>query len=92
LDDALPDEWHTSPLETHVADPDCLVPGKNGEPVSRLGSVVDKQEFERMKDEYYRLRGWDVPTGLQTRFRLKALELDDIVDDLDHSGLTAKSD
>jgi len=87
LDDTLPDEWHTSPLETHVADPDCLVPGKNGEPVSRLGAVVDKEQFERMKDEYYRLRGWDVATGLQTETNLEELGLGDIVDDLNHRGL-----
>jgi aldehyde:ferredoxin oxidoreductase len=89
LDDTLPDEWHTSPLESHVADPDCLVPGKNGEPVSRLGSVVDKEQFERMKDEYYRLRGWDVATGLQTETNLEELGLGDIVDDLNHRGLIA---
>jgi len=59
-DDALPDEWHTVPLEAGVVDPDCLVPGKNGEKASRVGAVVDKHEFERMKDEYYRIRGWDV--------------------------------
>jgi aldehyde:ferredoxin oxidoreductase len=86
LDDTLPDEWHTSPLESHVADPDCLAPGKNGEPVSRLGSVVDKDQFERMKDEYYRLRGWDVATGLQMETTLEELGLGDIVDDLNHRG------
>ena len=90
-DDRLPDEWHTSPLETHVADPDCLAPGKNGEPISRLGAVVDKQEFERMKDEYYQLRGWDVATGRQTKKNLEETELDDIIDDLEHRELIAGS-
>jgi aldehyde:ferredoxin oxidoreductase len=88
-DDRLPDEWHTSPLETHVADPDCLAPGKNGEPISRVGAVVEKQEFERMKDEYYQLRGWDVATGRQTKKRLEELGLDDIVEGLDRWGLIA---
>lgn len=90
LDDTLPAEWHTSPMESHVADPDCLVPGKNGEPISRLGAVVDKQRFELLKDEYYQLRGWDVGTGLQTKKSLEDLGLDDIVDDLDHRGLIAE--
>jgi aldehyde:ferredoxin oxidoreductase len=90
-DDRLPDEWHISPLETHVADPDCLAPGKNGEPISRLGAVVDKQEFERMKDEYYQLRGWDVATGRQTKKNLEELELDDIIDDLEHRELITGS-
>jgi aldehyde:ferredoxin oxidoreductase len=83
-DDKLPDEWHTSPLETHVADPDCLVPGENGEPISRVGAVVEKQEFERMKDEYYELRGWDVATGRQTKRKLEEMGLDDTVEGLHH--------
>ena len=86
-DDKLPDEWHTSPLETHVADPDCLAPGKNGEPISRVGAVVEKQEFERMKDEYYELRGWDVATGRQTKKKLEEMGLDDIVEGLDRNPL-----
>jgi aldehyde:ferredoxin oxidoreductase len=88
-DDTLPEEWHTSPLETHVADPDCLAPGKNGEPASRVGAVVDRQEFERMKDEYYQLRGWDVATGRQTKEKLEEIGLTDIIDDLDHRELIA---
>jgi aldehyde:ferredoxin oxidoreductase len=91
-DDRLPDEWHTSPLETHVADPDCLAPGKNGEPISRVGAVVERQAFERMKDEYYQLRGWDVATGRQTRKKLDELELNDLVEALDHRGLMAGSE
>ena len=88
-DDKLPDEWHTSPLETHVADPDCLAPGKNGEPISRVGAVVEKQEFERMKDEYYQLRGWDAATGRQTKKKLEEMELDDIVEGLAYRELIA---
>lgn len=43
------------------------------------GEVVD---LEPMLDEYYRFRGWDVPTGLPTREKLEALSLGDIADDL----------
>ena len=68
-------------------DPDCLVPGKNGKPVSRVGAVVDRQEFERMKDEYYSIRGWDVATGLQKRGTLEGLGLKDVADDLEGRGL-----
>jgi len=88
-DDYLPEEWHTRPLESHAVDPECLVPGKDGKPISRLGAVIDKQEFERMRDEYYQLRGWDVATGLQTRRKLEELELKDIADDLEERGLIA---
>ena len=86
-DDTLPEDWHTEPLKRGVMDPDCLVPGKNGETVSRKGAVVDRQEFERMKDEYYRIRGWDIATGLQTRQPLESLGLKDVADDLEQRGL-----
>jgi aldehyde:ferredoxin oxidoreductase len=49
-----------------------------------VGAVVEKQEFERMKDEYYELRGWDVATGRQTKKKLEEMGLDDIVEGLDH--------
>jgi aldehyde:ferredoxin oxidoreductase len=49
--------------------------------------VVDRQEFERMKDEYYRIRGWDIATGLQTRQPLESLGLKDVADDLEQRGL-----
>ena len=58
-----------------------------GEPVSRKGAVVDRQEFERMKDEYYAIRGWDPLTGLQTRRTLVRLGLKDVADDLEGRGL-----
>lgn len=86
-DDKLPDEWHTSPLKKGVMDPECLVPGRDGEVTSRIGAVVDRQEFEQMKDEYYQLRGWAVATGLQTRESLSKLKLKDVADDLEQRGL-----
>jgi aldehyde:ferredoxin oxidoreductase len=86
-DDRLPEDWHTEPLRKGVMDPDCLVPDKNGEPVSRKGAVVDRQDFEQMKDEYYQIRGWDNTTGLQTRETLERLGLGDVADDLELRGL-----
>jgi len=38
---------------------------------------------EKMKDEYYQLRGWDVGTGLHTRAVLENLGLKSVADDLD---------
>jgi aldehyde:ferredoxin oxidoreductase len=49
--------------------------------------VVDRNEFEKMKDEYYQLRGWDVATGLQTKETLEKVGLSDVARDLDKSGL-----
>lgn len=90
-DDRLPDDWHDEPLKKGVMDAECLVPDKDGHPVSRVGSVVDRQEFERMKDEYYALRGWDVATGLQTLGGLEELGLKDVATDLGRRGLLGKS-
>jgi aldehyde:ferredoxin oxidoreductase len=75
------------PLKGDVANPECLVPGKGEEVLSRKGSVVNRGEFERTKDEYYRLRQWDVATGLQTRAKLEELELKDVAQDLEQRGL-----
>jgi aldehyde:ferredoxin oxidoreductase len=64
-----------------------LVPGKEGEIISRKGAVVDRDEFEKMKGEYYQLRGWDVASGFQTKAKLKEVGLQDITEDLESRGL-----
>jgi aldehyde:ferredoxin oxidoreductase len=66
---------------------DCLAPGKNGETISKIGAVVDKEEFEKMKTQYYDYRGWDAESGLLTRAKLEELQLDDVAADLSSSGL-----
>ena len=88
-DDKLPDNWHNTPYEGHMVDPDSIVPGKNGEIISRKGAKVDWDDFEKMRAEYYQLRGWDVATGLQTRGQLREIGLEDIADDLERRGLLA---
>jgi aldehyde:ferredoxin oxidoreductase len=85
--DSLPDHCFTVPVEYDQLNPECLVPGKGGEVISRKGAVVDRKEFERMKDEYYQLRQWDVATGLQTRAKLEQLGLKDVIQDLEQRGL-----
>jgi aldehyde:ferredoxin oxidoreductase len=75
------------PLKGDAVNPDCLVPGRDGQPVSRRGALVDRGEFEATREEYYRLRGWDAATGLPTRETLRSLDLDDVADDLDARGL-----
>lgn len=47
---------------------------------------ADKEKLKKALDEYYRIRGWDVNTGWQTRAKLEELELGDIADELEHSG------
>jgi aldehyde:ferredoxin oxidoreductase len=85
--DQVPDHCYTVPLQYEMSNPECLVPGKDGEIISRQGAVVDREAFERMKDEYYQLRHWDVATGLQTKTSLKELGLEDVARDLGQRGL-----
>ena len=85
--DTLEEFNFTSPLKAEFGNPDCLVPGKDGEVFSRKGMVVDRTEFEKMKDEYYKFRGWDVSTGLQTTAKMAELDLGDIADTLKREGL-----
>lgn len=50
---------------------------------SQKGRKLDRAKFEAMKDEYYRLRGWDVETGLPRRRTLEELGMKDVADYLD---------
>jgi aldehyde:ferredoxin oxidoreductase len=80
--DRLLDYLHEEPLLDVFFNPDCLVPGKDGEIVSRKGARIDRADFENLKSEYYELRGWDVESGLPTETRLRDLGLADVADDL----------
>jgi len=85
--DTLPNRTFTEPLEFDIINPDCLVPGKDGEVLCRKGAVIDREQFEKMKDEYYGLREWDVATGLQTRESLEDVGLKDVADELERLDL-----
>lgn len=91
-DDTLEDFNFTAPLEEQVPpiglfNPEFFVPGKNGEVVSRKSAVVDRADFEKVMDEYYTIRGWDVASGLQKRETLEKLQLTDIIATLHDKGL-----
>ncbi len=62
--------------------PDLFLPGSGDEIISRKGKALDKNKFEQMKDEYYKIRGWDVATGLLKRDKLESLNLQDLIDPL----------
>jgi aldehyde:ferredoxin oxidoreductase len=70
--------------------PDYSVPGKNGEITFKKGSILDKEEFENLKNEYYELRGWDTESGYQIEDTMKELYLHDIGKKLDRLGLLRK--
>ena len=88
-DDILPDSRYQIPLKADIANPELLVPGKGGQPLLRKGAMVDREGFEKTRDEYYQLRQWDAATGLQTRAKLEELGLEDIAPDLERRGLLA---
>lgn len=85
--DTLPEACYTVPLQSERLNPDCLMPGKDGDPMSRKGAVVDRDEFQEMLGEFYELRGWDRETGLQKRATLEDLGLADVARDLTSRGL-----
>ncbi len=85
--DTLLDYLHDDPLEWILFSHDCIVPGKDGIPTSRKGALIERDEFEVLKGEYYKQRGWDVETGFQTRAKLEELELGDIAEDLEKRNL-----
>lgn len=87
IDDTLAERFFTEPLKLDFLNPECLVPGKDGEVISRKVMTVDRDGFEKMKDEYYELRGWDVATGLQIQQQLDSLGLPEVAEDLRHRNL-----
>jgi len=44
---------------------------------------MNREDFERAKENYYRMRGWDDKTGIPTRETLVRLGLNDIAEELD---------
>ena len=49
-------------------------------------SIIKSDDFEKMKDSYYTLRGWDVATGTPTRETLEQDGLGDVAEDLEKRG------
>lgn len=63
---------------------DILPPRMMNEPIREggsRGSVITREELDRMLDDYYDARGWD-KNGIPTRARLEELGLEDIAEDL----------
>jgi aldehyde:ferredoxin oxidoreductase len=88
-DDKVLDYFFTQPLKPGDVffNPEAIMPGPDGKIISRLGKALDRDGFERMKDDYYRLRGWDKETGFLTKARLNELNLADIVNELENRGV-----
>jgi aldehyde:ferredoxin oxidoreductase len=88
-DDKILDYYFTEPLKKAELfyNADGLLPGRNGEVISRVGAVIEKDKFEQMKTEYYGYRGWDVASGLPLKAKLIELNLKDVAADLAGRGL-----
>ena len=88
--DTLEEFNFTVPLKAEFGNPECLIPGRDGQAFSRKGMVLDRDEFEKMKDEYYAIRGWQTASGKQTRAGLAELGLADTAETLGREGLLAE--
>jgi len=83
-DDTLP-EFFFVERDEMIADvfgmhnPNLYLPGAGDDVISRKGKAVDRDRFEKLKDEYYQLRGWDVQTGLPKRETLQDLDLAEVI-------------
>ena len=53
------------------------------DPIETKLRVLNRKEFESLKDTYYHLRGWDVATGHPTPKKLKELGLSDVAKDFE---------
>jgi len=49
--------------------------------------VADLKKFEQMRDEYYKLRGANLETGVPTKEKLEELELSDVAIELERLGI-----
>jgi aldehyde:ferredoxin oxidoreductase len=65
-DDTLPERLMTEPLKAG----------------SSKGQMISREDLDKMLDEYYAERGWDVQTGVPTRAKLTELRLEYVADEL----------
>jgi aldehyde:ferredoxin oxidoreductase len=66
---------------------------KHGEEHPRIDSSKFQygiKEYDMVLDEYYRLRGCDLETGIPTREKLESLGMKDVADDLTSHGILSR--
>ena len=44
--------------------------------------VIEHDTLEKMKDAYYRFRGWDQSTGIPSPQKLRELGLEELISDM----------
>jgi aldehyde:ferredoxin oxidoreductase len=73
---------HDTVGEFHFRVPETAVPPwEKPQPVP---PVANKEKFEAMRDEFYRIRGWDPETGVPTGSKLRELDLSDVAEELEN--------
>lgn len=78
-EDDVPAEFNfTDPVETVFMNPNVIVPGPGEEVINLKGNILKRDVFEKMRKEFYELRGWDSETGLQKAGTLERLGISDL--------------
>jgi len=75
--------------EGMTRDTDSLPKGYMDHPIERgrfKGEMLETSRFEKMKDQYYAIRGWDIATGIPSRETLAQAGLGDVAQDLETRG------
>lgn len=57
---------------------DDTLPGRFTEPMKDTGWRIPVEDFERMLDEYYELRGWDRKTGIPKLEKIRELGVEEL--------------
>ena len=70
-DDTLPKKFFKEPVESGPL----------------KGKIIEKGDFDKMLDQYYEARGWDIKTGIPCKSTLEKLDLKDVAADLKKRGL-----
>jgi aldehyde:ferredoxin oxidoreductase len=67
-----------------IINPEYKMPGSEGKLFT--ATTVNRDYFEQVMDDYYRVRGWDRETGLFTKEMLIGLDLEDLITPLQEKG------
>jgi aldehyde:ferredoxin oxidoreductase len=84
--DTLAEYHFTEPMGTDSPEREQFVPQWEGRPTESQGSILDREKFKALMQEYYMLRGWDPDTGLPYRETLESLDVAYLVPDFEHAG------
>jgi aldehyde:ferredoxin oxidoreductase len=79
-DDMVQEFNFTDSVQSGFMNPEVLVPGNGDTVLNRKGQTLDREVFMKMRDEFYRLRGWDPETGYPLAEKLQELGLSDLLD------------